>query len=41
MDIRKKMVKGFTSLNTFSCVFGGISFFRISEMDNEYKDLVL
>ncbi|MFW9873839.1 MAG: methyl-accepting chemotaxis protein [Candidatus Thorarchaeota archaeon] len=39
MNIGRRMVLGFACLITFSCVLGGISFFQISELDKEYKDL--
>jgi len=39
MNIGRRMVIGFACLITFSCVLGGISFFQISEMDKQYKDL--
>ena len=39
MNIGRRMVFGFACLITFSCVLGGISFYQISEMDKEYKDL--
>ncbi|MFX1529819.1 MAG: hypothetical protein ACFFBC_01765 [Promethearchaeota archaeon] len=41
MDIKRRMVKEFTFLSPFSCVLGGISFFRICEMDKNYKNLAL
>lgn len=39
MNIGRRMVFGFACLITISCVLGGISFYQISEMDKEYKDL--
>jgi methyl-accepting chemotaxis protein len=39
MNIGRRMVIGFATLIAFSCVLGGISFFQISELDKQYKDL--